>query len=100
MAAVGYVSDVTGQKMAVGARHRLSLEIAFRPKKASSKRLDDSLYAMLWCEINNCLGPTRSFHFRHANTFSKVIEINLDPDIRAKHTGVAEDSRPQETSLA
>jgi DNA integrity scanning protein DisA with diadenylate cyclase activity len=33
MAAVHDVPDVTGKKMAIGARHRLCLRIVFQPKK-------------------------------------------------------------------
>jgi hypothetical protein len=41
MAAVSDVPDVTGQEMAIGARHRFSLEVAFRVQKATSKLLND-----------------------------------------------------------
>jgi hypothetical protein len=48
-AAVSDVPDVTREKMTVGARHRFSLEVAFRPEKVSSKRLNDAFYANLGC---------------------------------------------------
>jgi hypothetical protein len=45
----GDVPDVTGQEMAIGARHRLSLEVAFRLQKATSKLLNDAFYAIIYC---------------------------------------------------
>jgi hypothetical protein len=35
-----------------GARHRCSLEAAFRPEKANPKLSNDAFYAMLCCYIN------------------------------------------------
>jgi hypothetical protein len=49
VAAMGDVPDVTGQEMAIGARHRLSLEVAFRLQKATSKLLNDAFYAIIYC---------------------------------------------------
>jgi hypothetical protein len=37
--------------MAVGARHRFSLEVAFRVQKATAKFLNDAFYAILCCQI-------------------------------------------------
>jgi hypothetical protein len=51
VAAMGDVPDVTGQEMAIGARHRLSLEVAFRLQKATSKLLNDAFYAIIYCYI-------------------------------------------------
>ena len=45
------VPDVTGQKIAIGARHRLPLEVAFRLQKVTAKLLNDAFYAILCCQI-------------------------------------------------
>jgi len=44
VAAVSDVPDVTGQKIAVGAGHRLSLKRAFQ--KGAAKRLDQCYFAI------------------------------------------------------
>jgi hypothetical protein len=48
MAAVSDVPDVTWKEVAICARHLFSLEVAFQPKKATSKLLNDAFYAMFY----------------------------------------------------
>jgi hypothetical protein len=45
------VPDVAWQKVAVGARHRVSLEIVFWLQKGTAKLLNDASYAILYCQI-------------------------------------------------
>ena len=45
--AVRDVPDMTRPKIAVGARHRSFLDVAFRPQNWSSKRLNDALLCYL-----------------------------------------------------
>jgi hypothetical protein len=54
MAAVHDVPDVTGEKMAVGARHRLVLRAPVSSKKTSAKLLSRAFYAIL-CRLINTL---------------------------------------------
>ena len=50
---VSDVPEITRQEVAVGARHRSSLEDAFRPQKVTSKLLTDAFYATFSCQIKN-----------------------------------------------
>jgi len=43
--------DVTWKKVAISARHRLFLEVAFSVQKAISKLLNNAFYATLCCQI-------------------------------------------------
>ena len=54
--AVSDMPDVTGEKMATGARHRFSLEITFRVQKATAKLLNDAFYGIFYYQIKNLLG--------------------------------------------
>jgi len=47
VAAVSDVPDVARQKVAVGARHRFSLEVIFQLQKVTAKLLNDAFYAIL-----------------------------------------------------
>ena len=51
MAALSDVPDVTRHEMMVGARHRFSLEVAFRLQKATAMLLNDAFYDTLGCQI-------------------------------------------------
>ena len=51
MTAMSDVPDVTREKMTVCARHRFSLEVAFRLQKVAAKLLNDAFYAILCCQI-------------------------------------------------
>ena len=46
MAAVCDMPDITWQKIAVGTRHRRSLEVCFLMQKGTSKPLNDTFYSM------------------------------------------------------
>jgi hypothetical protein len=54
MAAVRDVPDVTGKKMAIGARHRLCLRAPVSTQEAGSKPLSHATYAIL-CRLNKRL---------------------------------------------
>jgi hypothetical protein len=58
MAAVSDVPNVTREKMTVCARHRFSLEVAFRLQKAAAKLLNNAFYAILYCQIKKLPWPT------------------------------------------
>ena len=47
------VPDVARQEVAVGARHRVSLEATFCHQKAASKPIKHAFYAILVREIKN-----------------------------------------------
>jgi hypothetical protein len=49
MAAVRDVPDVSGQKIAVGARHRFFLEAHFQAPKEASTLLNNDFYCMVNC---------------------------------------------------
>jgi hypothetical protein len=52
MAAVCDMPDVPWQKIAVGTRHRRSLEAYFPMQKGRSKPLNDAFYSMFRRQIN------------------------------------------------
>jgi hypothetical protein len=57
MAAVSNMPDMPWQEVAVGARHRVSLEARFQRQKGASKLLNGAFYVTLLCKINQLCRP-------------------------------------------
>jgi hypothetical protein len=45
------LTDLNGRQFFIGARHHFSLEVAFRPQKATAKLSNDAFYDIFCCQI-------------------------------------------------
>jgi hypothetical protein len=74
--AVSDVPDMTGQKMAVGSRHRFPLEVTFRLQKAAAKLLNDAFLLSYVVKSRSCLGPTRQWYLALKTRDNYFVELS------------------------